>query len=495
MEGFTPAGLLYLVATVLFILGIKRLSKVRTARSGNQLAAVGMLLAIVVTLVSPEGGIGLDWTTVIAGIALGGLVGGVMAKRVEMTGMPELVALFNGFGGLASTFVAVTEFWGRYGAKVGASLENGGFDPSRIPTPVGAANDVLLGGEVWAIAIVLSVLIGTVTFTGSLVAMAKLSGKISGNPIILPARHLITIVLLIGGIGAGVYGTFYGEGNAAIMLVGALALGAGLFGIVSVLPIGGADMPVVVSLLNSYSGLAASMAGFVIGNSLLIVAGALVGAAGLILTMVMCKAMNRSLGNVLVGGFGGDSSTASKGSADEYTTVKSAGAEEAAMILESATSVIFIPGYGMAVAQAQHVVKELGEEMERRGATVKYGIHPVAGRMPGHMNVLLAEADVPYEQLLELEKINGDFKTTDVAVIIGANDVVNPEAIENPQSPIAGMPILNAHESGTVLMVKRSLSPGYAGIKNPLFERENTYMCFGDGKAFLVDVLAELKDS
>jgi H+-translocating NAD(P) transhydrogenase subunit beta len=489
VENFTPAGLLYLVATVLFILGIKRLSKVRTARSGNQLAAVGMLLAIVVTLVSPEGGVGLDWTTVIIGIALGGLVGGVMAKRVEMTGMPELVALFNGFGGLASTFVAVTEFWGRFGlASEGTPraaamrLTDGNIPP-------------VLEGEVWAIAIVLSVLIGTITFTGSLVAMAKLSGKISGNPIILPARHLITAVLLIGGISAGVYGTFYGEGNTAIMMVGVLTVGAGLFGIVSVLPIGGADMPVVVSLLNSYSGLAASMAGFVIGNSLLIVAGALVGAAGLILTMVMCKAMNRSLGNVLVGGFGGDTSSASTGGADEYTGVKAAGPEEAAMILESATSVIFVPGYGMAVAQAQHVVKELGEEMERRGAEVRYAIHPVAGRMPGHMNVLLAESDVPYEQLWELERINGDFKTTDVTVIIGANDVVNPEAIENPQSPIAGMPILNAHESGTVLMIKRSLSPGYAGIKNPLFERDNTYMCFGDGKAFVVDVINELKEA
>ena len=495
MEYYSNAGLLYLVATVLFILGIKRLSKVRTARSGNQLAAVGMLLAIIVTLVHPEGGINLDWTTVIIGIALGGLVGGVMAKRVEMTGMPELVALFNGFGGLASTFVAVTEFYGRYGGVTNGTPTDVVNGLNVVAKAAEAPLVVTLGGEVWAIAIVLSVLIGTITFTGSLVAMAKLSGKISGNPIILPARHLITVVLLVGGIGAGVYGTFYGEGNTALMMVGVLTLGAGLFGIVSVLPIGGADMPVVVSLLNSYSGLAASMAGFVIGNSLLIVAGALVGAAGLILTMVMCKAMNRSLGNVLVGGFGGDTSSASSGGADEYTGVKSAGPEEAAMILESATSVIFIPGYGMAVAQAQHVVKELGEEMERRGAEVRYAIHPVAGRMPGHMNVLLAESDVPYEQLWELERINGDFKTTDVTVIIGANDVVNPEAIENPQSPIAGMPILNAHESGTVLMIKRSLSPGYAGIKNPLFERDNTYMCFGDGKAFVVDVVNELKES
>ncbi|MGB0952512.1 MAG: NAD(P)(+) transhydrogenase (Re/Si-specific) subunit beta [Planctomycetota bacterium] len=483
MGDFRISGLLYLVATFLFILGIKRLSKVRTARSGNQLAAVGMLLAVVVTLVAPEGNVQLGWTTVLIGLALGGAVGGIMAKRVEMTGMPELVALLNGFGGLASTVVALAEFWGRFGVT--------GLAASPADLPVQP-----LGGGVWAVAIIMSILIGTVTFTGSLMAMGKLSGKISGNPILLPGRHLIVAVLLLGGLGAGFYGGFGAEGDTATTMMILLAIAAGAFGIFSVLPIGGADMPVVVSLLNSYSGLAASMAGFVIGNSLLIVAGALVGASGLILTMVMCKAMNRSLGNVLIGGFGDTgASSGGGGGADEYTTVKSAGAEEAAMILESATSVIFIPGYGMAVAQAQHVVKELGEEMESRGAEVRYAIHPVAGRMPGHMNVLLAESDVPYEQLWELERINSDFKTTDVAVIVGANDVVNPEAIENPQSPIAGMPILNAHESGTVLMIKRSLSPGYAGIKNPLFERDNTYMCFGDGKAFLQDVLTELKES
>lgn len=484
MGDFHLTGLLYLVATLFFIVGIKRLSKVRTARSGNQLAAVGMLLAVVVTLADPEGGVQLGWTTVLIGLALGGAVGGIMAKRVEMTGMPELVALLNGFGGLASTVVALAEFWGRFGAT---GLE---------VTPASLSGGLILGGSVWAVAIIMSILIGTVTFTGSLMAMGKLSGKISGNPILLPGRHAIVAVLLIGGIGAGFYGGFYAEGSTATTMMMLLVVAAGTFGVFSVLPIGGADMPVVVSLLNSYSGLAASMAGFVIGNSLLIVAGALVGASGLILTMVMCKAMNRSLGNVLIGGFGETgSSGGSSGGADEYTTVKSAGPEEAAMILESATSVIFIPGYGMAVAQAQHVVKELGEEMERRGAEVRYAIHPVAGRMPGHMNVLLAESDVPYEQLWELERINGDFKTTDVAVIVGANDVVNPEAIENPQSPIAGMPILNAHESGTVLMIKRSLSAGYAGIKNPLFERDNTYMCFGDGKAFLQEVVTELKES
>lgn len=484
MDGFQISGLLYLVATFLFILGIKRLSKVRTARSGNQLASVGMLLAVLVTLVAPEGGIELSWTTVIIGLALGATVGGTMAKRVEMTGMPEMVALLNGFGGLASTVVALAEFWGRFVHNEAALAS-----PSDIIAQP-------LGGEVWAVAIVLSVLIGTVTFTGSLMAMGKLSGKLSGNPVLLPGRHALTAILLLGGIAAGLFGVFGAEGSMATTLVLTLCVAAAAFGVVSVLPIGGADMPVVVSLLNSYSGLAASMAGFVIGNSLLIVAGALVGASGLILTMVMCKAMNRSLGNVLVGGFGDTgASSGGGGGADEYTSVKSAGPEESAMILESATSVIFIPGYGMAVAQAQHVVKELGEELERRGAEVRYAIHPVAGRMPGHMNVLLAESDVPYEQLWELERINGDFKTTDVTVIVGANDVVNPEAIENPQSPIAGMPILNAHESGTVLMIKRSLSPGYAGIKNPLFERDNTYMCFGDGKAFLQDVVAELKES
>ena len=282
--------------------------------------------------------------------------------------------------------------------------------------------------------------------------------------------------------------------QAAIALVIVTGI-ACLLGVLAVIPIGGADMPVVVSLLNSYSGIAAAMAGFVINNSLLIAAGALVGASGLILTNLMCKAMNRSLLNVLVGGFGATASSAGGGGKSEYKNVKTAAPEEAAMILEDATSVIFVPGYGMAVAQAQHVVKELGKEMEKRGAVVRYAIHPVAGRMPGHMNVLLAEADVPYEQLWEMERINSEFKNTDVAVIIGANDVVNPAAIDDPQSPIAGMPILMSHEARTVLMVKRSLSPGYAGIKNPLFERDNTLMCFGDGKAFLEEVLKELKSA
>ncbi len=476
MENFSIDQLLYLVATAFFIVGIKRLSKVKTARSGNLLAAAGMALAIAVTLITPGAGIQLDWKVVAVGAIMGTLIGGVMAKKVEMTGMPEMVALFNGFGGLASTMVALSEFWGRNFV-------------------VGPSDNVILGNEVWVIAIILSVLVGTVTFTGSLVAMGKLSGKISGNPVILPGRHFIVAALLIGGAAMGVMAGFMQESYDPTAMILGLTACAAVFGVVSVLPIGGADMPVVVSLLNSYSGIAASMAGFVIGNPLLIVAGALVGAAGMILTIIMCKAMNRSLGNVLVGGFGGDTpSGGNSGGADEYTSYKQASPEEAAMILETAESVIIVPGYGMAVAQAQHVVKELAEELEKNGADVRYAIHPVAGRMPGHMNVLLAEADVPYEQLLELERINNDFKTTDVCVIVGANDVVNPSAIEDPQSPIAGMPILNAHESGTSLMIKRSLSAGYAGIKNPLFERENNYMCFGDGKAFLQSVLDELKE-
>lgn len=480
MEYFSISQLLYLVATALFIVGIKRLSKVKTARRGNQLSALGMALAIIVTVVAPGAGIELDWTMVGIGVVTGSLIGAIMAKRVKMTGMPEMVALFNGFGGLASTMVALSEFWGRgFGADVTPEV-------------------VILGGGVWATAIILSVLVGTTTFTGSIVAMGKLSGKISGNPIILPGRHLLVAGLLLAGLAMGLEAGFdLGLPLIADLDAGTLILGltacAALFGVISVLPIGGADMPVVVSLLNSYSGIAAAMAGFVIGNSLLIVAGALVGAAGMILTIIMCKAMNRSLLNVLVGGFGGDSPRGGGGDASEYTNFKQASPEEAAMILEAAESVIFVPGYGMAVAQAQHAVKELGEELEKNGVEVTYAIHPVAGRMPGHMNVLLAEADVPYEQLIELEKINSKFKTTDVCVIIGANDVVNPSAIDDPQSPIAGMPILNAYEAGTSLMIKRSLSPGYAGIKNPLFERDNNYMCFGDGKEFLQSILDELK--
>ncbi len=480
MEDF--AKFLYLLATTLFIFGIKDMSKVRTARRGNLISAVGMLLAIVTTVMAPGPGIHLSWGLVLVGLSIGSAIGAWLARTVEMTAMPEMVALFNGFGGGASLLVAMAVFWGDYFAHDAISGQ----------PAAGVASLGLTGPVVWVVAIVLSVLVGGVTLTGSLVAMGKLSGKIPGGSILLKGRHLLNLALLLLAVLLAWSIGWSTHGGLAVALLFLLALVSMALGILVVIPIGGADMPVVISLLNSYSGIAASMAGFVIGNSLLIVAGALVGASGLILTNLMCKAMNRSLLNVLVGGFGGDSGGG--GDHSDYTNVKSASPEEAAMILEDAMKVIIVPGYGMAVAQAQHVVKALGVELEKRGAEVSYAIHPVAGRMPGHMNVLLAEADVPYEQLFELERINDEFRNADVAIVIGANDVVNPAATDDPSSPIAGMPILNAADAGTVLVIKRSLSPGYAGVKNPLFERDNTLMCFGDGKAFVSAVLDELKE-
>jgi NAD(P) transhydrogenase subunit beta len=478
--------LLFLIAAVLFVAGLKSLSRVSTARRGNALSSLGMLLAIVATVVHPgfaPGGapIGLDWTWLLGGIALGTVLGILLALMVKMTAMPEMVALLNGFGGAASLLVALSAFYGDY-------LPNAAAGPAALS----GTHLSVLGGHVWMIAVVASILVGSVTLTGSVVAMLKLAEKISGTPILLPARHLLLGGAFLAVIALSVMAGWFWTGEEAALLLIAAAVLSGILGILAVIPIGGADMPVVVSLLNSYSGIAASTAGFVMNNPLLITAGALVGASGIILSQIMCKAMNRSLMNVLVGGFGG-AAPAGGGGKSEYTGVKSTSPEEAAMILADASSVIFVPGYGMAVAQAQHVVKELSKTLEKRGAQVRYAIHPVAGRMPGHMNVLLAEADVPYDQLVEMDMINGEFKNTDVVVVIGANDVVNPAAIEDPQSPIAGMPILNAHEARTVLVVKRSLSPGYAGIKNPLFERDNTLMCFGDGKAFLEEVLKELK--
>jgi NAD(P) transhydrogenase subunit beta len=490
------AQLLYLLATLLFIVGIKRLSKVKTARGGNALAALGMLIAIVAVVAAPGEGIRLDLWWVLGGLAAGAMLGFVLARLVKMTAMPEMVALLNGLGGGASLLVALSSFQGDY--LVNKAESSFGLMTTvavNQTAPAEVAGTLLsgLGSPVWLVAILASILVGGVTLTGSLVAMGKLSEKISGSPILLPGRHYILGFLFLATLALGYMAGWTESGSTSMLLLLIVTGIACLLGVLAVIPIGGADMPVVVSLLNSYSGIAAAMAGFVIENSLLIAAGALVGASGLILTNLMCKAMNRSLLNVLVGGFG--ATAPGGGGKDEYKNVKSTAPEEAAMILGDATSVIFVPGYGMAVAQAQHVVKEMGKELEKRGATVRYAIHPVAGRMPGHMNVLLAEADVPYEQLWEMERINSEFKNTDVTVIIGANDVVNPAALEDPQSPIAGMPILNAHESRTVLMVKRSLSPGYAGIKNPLFERDNTLMCFGDGKAFLEDVLKELKSA
>ncbi len=463
----------YLIAASLFIFGLAQLSKVRTARRGNFLASLAMLLAIALTLVHM--GI-VDYRWIVAGFIAGSVIGGLFATRVQMTQMPEMVALFNGFGGGASALVGLSIFFGSLGA-----LET---DPS-------VSN--MLGGAHVAVTTMLSLLIGAVTFSGSIIAFLKLNGTMRGNPILIPGRHVLNIVLLGGTVAIGAVltlGTF--DANLASSLTVAVVSAALLLGIMAVIPIGGADMPVVISLLNSYSGVAAAMTGFVLSNNLLIIAGSLVGASGLILTRIMCKAMNRSLANVMLGGFGaegGDSEAQQQG----YTNVTEAGPEEVAMILADAASVVFVPGYGLAVAQAQHATRELADILEERGTKVTYAIHPVAGRMPGHMNVLLAEADVPYDQLVEMDQINPEFKTTDVSIVLGANDVVNPAAMHDKGSPMYGMPILNVHESRTVFVVKRSLSPGFAGIRNELFDYDNTNMVFGDAKKVLTDVLAELK--
>ncbi|MEM9694563.1 MAG: NAD(P)(+) transhydrogenase (Re/Si-specific) subunit beta [Myxococcota bacterium] len=478
----TLANLAYLLSSVLFVFGLKQLGRVKTARQGNTLAAAAMLFAVIGTLV--ELGT-IDYRWIIIGVLIGGAIGTATALKVEMTSMPELVAIFNGFGGASSALVAIAVFY--------VSVERGGDLAATITAPALLGADDATGA-VTAVTSMLSVFIGALTFSGSIIAYMKLNGSLKkGQPILLPARHLINIALIVAGLGSIVAFSATLQGVATLTTALFALTGISLLlGILLVIPIGGADMPVVVSLLNSYSGLAASAAGFVTGNPSLVIAGAMVGAAGLILTNLMCKAMNRSLLNVLVGGFG---ETGGGGDTSEYTNVKSSGAEEAAMILEGASSVVFVPGYGLAVAQAQHAVKELAAELEKNGAEVRYCIHPVAGRMPGHMNVLLAEADVPYEQLVELDLINGDFRTTDVAIVIGANDVANPSAIEDPQSPIAGMPIANVHEARTVFVVKRSLSPGYAGIKNPLFERDNTMMLFGDAKKMVQQMTEELRQA
>ena len=473
--------LLYLVSAVLFIFGIKGLTRVRTARRGNLLAAGAMLLAVVATLLE----LGLvDYRWILAGLVVGGSLGLVAALRVPMTSMPEMVAIFNGCGGGASALVALSILY---------------LELVESPTDglVGATAAQALGPDS-ALSSVLSILIGALTLSGSIIAYLKLSEKvISGKPILLPARHLWNALLLVGGLALGIWGVFFvqspGVVFAAALVVTAAAL---LLGIGLVIPIGGADMPVVISLLNSYSGLAAAATGFVLNNNLLIISGALVGASGLILTQIMCVAMNRSLANVLFGGFGMEEADATGGAGGgEYGTVRAAGPEEAAMILESAESVVFVPGYGLAVAQAQHICRELADVLAARGAKVTYGIHPVAGRMPGHMNVLLAEADVPYEQLLEMDTINPEFRDTDVVMVIGANDVVNPAAQNTPGSPIAGMPVLKVWEARTTMVIKRSLSPGFAGIKNELFEYPNNVMIYGDAKKVLQDLVAELKQA
>lgn len=442
--------LAYVASAALFIMGLKLLGSAATARKGNTLSAVGMLVAIVAALID-QGIVSYQW--IIVGIVVGGLIGAAAARLVQMTSMPEMVALFNGFGGLASLLVG----W--------AALSG---DASTFTV----------------ITIVLSVLIGGVTFTGSLIAYGKLSETLGSGAIMFRGQQVVNSLIVLGIIGAAVMLSMDPTNTTWLYAVIGLSL---LFGIMAVIPIGGADMPVVISLLNSYSGLAACAAGFAINNNILIVAGSLVGASGIILTQIMCKSMNRSLGNVLFSGFGSGVTEATVVEGE----IKPISVEDAYYVLEAATNVAIIPGYGMAVAQAQHVVKELCELLEQNGAEVNFGIHPVAGRMPGHMNVLLAEADVPYDQLLEMDEINPRMETVDVAIVIGANDVVNPAAREVESSPIYGMPVINVDTAKTVFVLKRSMASGFAGIENPLFYKENTRMLFGDAKESIGGLIRE----
>ena len=457
-----------LVAVLLLALGIKGLSKVRSARGANQLAAVAMGLAVVGLLFNYIGTTGIAaaaWIWILLGTLIGGLLGAVLAQRVPMTSMPETVALFNGCGGMSSLLVALAA------ALYPLALQSTGF--------------------VALVSIVVSVFVGAITFTGSIVAMAKLQGWLS-TPAWMQsrARHGVNIALAVISLIAAVQMLVSGQASQGLAL---LVIGSSLLGIGVTLPIGGADMPVVISLLNSYSGVAAAAAGFVVGSQLLVVAGAMVGAAGLILTQVMCDGMNRSLISVLFGGALGATSGGG-GGGGEYTNITSCSAEECALTLEAAERVVIVPGYGLAVAQAQHTLREVTRVLESAGIDVAYAIHPVAGRMPGHMNVLLAEADVPYEQLKEMDQINPDFPATDVVLVLGANDVVNPQAKNDPSSPLYGMPVLDVQEARTVFVVKRGMSAGYSGIKNDLFELANTSMVFGDAKRVLGDLLTELKD-
>ena len=466
--------LAYLLSAVLFVFGLKRMQSPVTAQRGNQLASAGMLVAVVATLFLYEV---LSWPMIIAGVVVGGAIGVVLARTVEMTSMPELVAVFNGFGGLASALVAGAEI-AQYAG--GSEIALSAFSP------------------VTAITIGLSVLIGTVTFSGSIVANGKLSGWVSGNPLSFPGLRVLTALLLLGSVGAIVFmamrsGTFPGTIEPVLYAVMGLGAAAIVLGVFLVIPIGGADMPVVVALLNSYSGLAAAATGFVLNNTALIVSGTLVGAAGLILTVIMCDAMNRSLANVMLGGFGGDDSGGSGVDVPEGKTVNETSPDDTAILMSYAEKVVIVPGYGLAVAQAQHEVREMAQLLEEQGIEVKYAIHPVAGRMPGHMNVLLAEANVPYERLYEMDEINPEFPTTDVALVIGANDVVNPAARDDEGSPIYGMPILNVDEAQTCVIIKRSLSPGYSGVPNNLFYNDNTKMLFSDAKEAVAEIVDEIK--
>ena len=478
-------NLVYIVAAILFVFGIKMLGSAKTARNGNLLSSVGMLIAIVATLFD-RGIVSYEW--IIIGVVIGTLIGAFAANFVKMTAMPEMVALFNGFGGLASLLVGWTEYekirylgWGTY---LSNAFSTTAMDASKALDLYGEHVHFVL------VATYLAVLIGGVTFTGSVYAWGKLSGNMPTRPILFVGQkffNLVTVVLLL--VGLCFFGFTFSISLGYLLLLAAIILSL-VLGFLGVMPIGGGDMPVVISLLNSFSGLAACAAGFVIGNNVLIVAGCLVGTSGLILTVIMCKAMNRTLRNVLFSGFG---ASGGKGSAQREGELKPITIEDAYYVLEAANDVVIVPGYGMAVAQAQHAVKELGELLEDNDCTVRYAIHPVAGRMPGHMNVLLAEADVPYEQLSEMNDVNPTMERVDVAIVIGANDVVNPAALEEKGSPIYGMPIINVHKARTVFVLKRGKGTGFSGLENALFTMPNTRMLYGDAKASVSGLVAQFK--
>jgi H+-translocating NAD(P) transhydrogenase subunit beta len=458
-------ALLYLLSGVLFILALRGLSSPESSRRGNTFGIVGMTIAVLTTLGShPPAGFGA-WVLVILGLGFGGAIGAVIAKRVPMTSMPELVAAFHSLVGMAAVLVAAGAFYAPQAFDIGT---------------VGNIHKASL------VEMSLGVAIGAVTFTGSVIAFLKLSGRMSGAPIMLPGRHIINIVLGLALI-FFVYGLVVSQSQLDFWLVAGIAF---LLGVLIIIPIGGADMPVVISMLNSYSGWAAAGIGFTLGNAALIITGALVGSSGAILSYIMCKGMNRSFISVILGGFGGE--VAAAGGTTEQRPVKIGSAEDAAYIMKNASKVIVVPGYGMAVAQAQHALREMADKLKHEGVEIKYAIHPVAGRMPGHMNVLLAEANVPYDEVFELEDINSEFAQADIAFVIGANDVTNPAAEEDPTSPIYGMPVLQVWKAGTVMFIKRSLASGYAGIDNPLFYRDNTMMLLGDAKKMSETIVKSL---
>ncbi|HEY5100721.1 MAG TPA: NAD(P)(+) transhydrogenase (Re/Si-specific) subunit beta [Gaiellaceae bacterium] len=460
--GTNVSNLLYLITIVTFILALRYLSNPAHARRGNQIGAVGMLLAIVVTWVKTGG---TSWWALALGMAIGGGFGAFAARRVKMTAMPQMVALFNGVGGGAATLIALAELH------------------RLLPQPGKPTLDIL-------IAIALSGLIGAISFTGSLIAFAKLQELIKGRPITYPGQKIVNLAVLAGCVGLG---ATLAAGVQDQWLLWAVVAGGALFGVMFVLPIGGADMPVVISLLNAFTGLAVAVGGFELENNVLIVSGMLVGASGTLLTLKMGAAMNRSIANVLFGAFGQVSEGAAAVAAGDGGTVRSASAEDVAVMLAYAHKVVFVPGYGLAVAQAQHDVRQLADLLEAKGVEVTYAIHPVAGRMPGHMNVLLAEANVPYTQLKEMDDANPEFSRTDVAVVVGANDVVNPDARNNQGSPIYGMPILNVDDAQAVVVLKRSMNPGFAGIENPLFYNPKTVMLFGDAKESITKLIQDVK--